>query len=159
MKHFLAFAYFFLISFAAAALGTLATNPEIDGWYRSLVRPQWTPPDAVFGPVWTALYLLMAISAWLVWRAAGLQRAVLPLVWFHVQLTLNVLWSWIFFHFHQPGWAFLEILCLWGAIAVTIFHFLRIRRLAGMLMMPYLAWVSFAAGLNLTIWQLNPGGL
>lgn len=157
MKHILGLAYFLVVSFSAAALGALATNPEIDGWYRSLVRPEWTPPDAVFGPVWSVLYLLMAISAWLVWGAAGFQRPFLPLVWFHVQLTLNVLWSWIFFHLHQPGWAFLEILSLWGAIALTIFYFFRIRRLAGTLMVPYLVWVTFAAGLNFTIWQLNGG--
>lgn len=159
MKQFLGFVYFLLVSFVVAALGALATNPEIEGWYRSLVRPQWTPPNAVFGPVWTVLYLLMAISAWLVWSTVGLRRGFVPLLWFHVQLLLNVSWSWIFFHFHQPGWAFVEILCLWVAIALTALHFFRIRRLAAALLAPYLAWVTFAAGLNFAIWRLNGGGL
>lgn len=158
-----------LLCLGAAALGSLATVPAIDGWYRSLSRPDWTPPDAVFGPVWTTLYLTMAIAAWLVWRtklslpdqAAEPTASVRPaslnvaLGLFALQLALNVAWSWIFFGARSPGWAALEIAALWLAIGATTIAFFRHSRLAGWLMTPYLAWVTFAAGLNVAIWRMN----
>jgi translocator protein len=146
------------ICLGAAGLGAWATTPEIDGWYRTLRKPEWNPPDAVFGPVWTTLYIMMAVAAWLVWRQQGLYAARRPLGLFALQLALNVAWSWIFFGSHQVGLAALEIVVLWMAIAATIISFLRRSRPAGWLLVPYLAWVSFATVLNWTIWSLNPGG-
>ena len=144
-----------LVCLAAGGLGAMATTPEIDGWYRTIEKPLWNPPDAVFGPVWTTLYIMMAISAWLVWRTDKAKASKLPLSFFSVQLLLNVGWSWIFFHFHQLGWAFAEIIVLWLAIVATTLAFFRVSKLAGALMVPYLAWVSFASVLNFAIWRLN----
>ena len=146
---------FIAVCLAAGSLGAIATTPEIDGWYRTLAKPTWNPPAGVFGPVWTTLYVLMALAAWLVWKPAGFQAAALPLTLFGGQLVLNVAWSWIFFGMHQPGWAFVEIVILWLAIAATTWAFFRRSPLAGWLLVPYLAWVSFAAVLNFTIWRLN----
>lgn len=139
----------------AGGLGAIATTPEIDGWYRTVAKPTWNPPNSVFGPVWTTLFVMMAFAAWLVWRPAGFIAAKVPLLLFTVQLALNVAWSWIFFGRHQPGWAFVEIVFLWAAIAVTMRAFFLRSRLAGWLLVPYLAWVSFAAVLNFAIWRLN----
>ncbi len=151
------FGLFFFLSlcFGAAGLGSLATAPEIGGWYQTLTKPTWNPPAWVFGPVWTTLYFLMAIAAWLVWKPAGFKAASLPLVLFGIQLALNIAWSWIFFRYRQPGWAFVDIILLWLAIFATTVAFFRHSRLAGWLMCPYLAWVSFAAVLNHAIWRLN----
>lgn len=149
--------FFIVLCLAAGGLGAMATTPEIDGWYRTLDKPAWNPPDAVFGPVWTTLFIMMAIAAWLVWKPAGFQAAKVPLACFLVQLLLNVAWSWIFFYWHQPGWAFVEILLLWMAILATTLTFFKVSRVAGALMVPYLAWVSFASVLNFVIWQLNRG--
>ena len=158
-----------LLCFGAAALGSIATAPAIGSWYRTLAKPEWTPPDAVFGPVWTTLYLTMAVAAWLVGRTRDATRktpfepvasapsaSVTPaLALFVVQLALNVAWSWIFFGMKSPGWAAVEIALLWLAIAATALAFFRHSRLAGWLMTPYLAWVTFAAALNVAIWRLN----
>jgi tryptophan-rich sensory protein len=143
------------ICLGAGGLGAIATTPEIDGWYRSLAKPTWNPPDSVFGPVWTTLFVMMAIAAWLVWKPAGVKAAATPLALFASQLVLNVAWSWIFFGMHQPGWAFVEIVALWMAIVATTVAFFRRSKVAGCLLVPYLAWVSFAAVLNFTIWMLN----
>jgi tryptophan-rich sensory protein len=143
------------ICLAAGGLGAIATTPEIEGWYRTLAKPGWNPPAAIFGPVWTTLYIMMAIAAWFVWKPAGLQGAALPLSLFAVQLLLNVAWSWIFFGMHAPGWAFVEIVVLWIAILATTIAFFRASQIAGWLMIPYLAWVSFASMLNFVIWRLN----
>ena len=140
---------------AAGGLGAIATTPEIDGWYTTIRKPSWNPPAYVFGPVWTTLFVMMAVAAWLIWKTNGFKAARTPLTLFAAQLGLNVAWSWVFFHLHQPGWAFAEILVLWIAIAATTFAFFRNSTLAGCLMVPYLVWVSFASVLNFTIWQLN----
>lgn len=146
---------FLALCLGAGGLGAIATTPEIDGWYRTLQKPGWNPPDAVFGPVWTTLYIMMGVAAWLIWKRAGFRAASRPLTLFLVQLGLNVAWSWIFFRLHQPGWAFVEILVLWAAILATTVTFFRRSPFAGWLMVPYLAWVSFASVLNFTIWRLN----
>ena len=138
-------------------LGAVATTPEIGGWYKTLAKPTWNPPDRVFGPVWTTLFVLMGIAAWLVWQRAGFMAATKPLSLFAVQLVLNVAWSWIFFGLHQPGWAFVEIVILWLAIVATTMAFFRCSKIAGWLLVPYLAWVSFASVLNFTIWRMNLG--
>ena len=145
---------FVLACLGAGGLGAVATTPEIDDWYRTVVRPEWSPPNWVFGPVWTTLYVLMGISAWLVWKPAGFRDASSPLLWFAVQLVLNVAWSWIFFGMHQIGWAVVEIVILWLAILATTVAFFRRSKPAGWLLMPYLGWVTFASVLNFTIWRL-----
>lgn len=139
----------------AGGLGALATTPEIDGWYRSIEKPDWNPPDWIFGPVWTTLYVMMGLAAWLIWKPAGWKPARFSLALFGLQLILNVAWSWIFFNQHQLGWAFAEILVLWAAILATTITFFRVQQLAGWLMVPYLSWVSFASLLNFVIWRLN----
>jgi len=146
---------FIVVCLGAGGLGSVATTPEIDGWYRTLAKPSWNPPDYVFGPVWTALYILMAIAAWLVWKPAGLKAAALPLSLFAVQLLLNVAWSWIFFGLHQTGWAFAELVILWLAITATMITFFHRSTLAGWLLVPYVAWVSFAGALNFALWRMN----
>ncbi len=144
-----------VICFSAAALGGIVTGPAIGDWYPTLVKPAWQPPNWLFGPVWTVLYAMMAVAAWLIWKPTGLKAAAVPLTLFAIQLALNVAWSWIFFGFRRPDLAFLEILVLWLAIVATMFAFFGRSQLAGWLLVPYLAWVTFAAVLNLTIWRLN----
>lgn len=143
---------FLALSFGAAAFGAQFAPGS---WYAALAKPSWNPPSWVFGPVWTLLYAMMAVAAWLVWRQAGWRAAAPALAVFALQLVLNALWSWIFFGLHAPGWALLEILALWLAILATIVLFARVRPLAAWLLVPYLAWVSFAAVLNFTLWRLN----
>lgn len=146
---------FVLVCLAAGGLGAMVTTPEIDGWYRGLHKPTWNPPDWIFGPVWTTLYIFMAVAAWWVWRENGFRNAKLALSFFAVQLVLNVAWSWIFFGWHDPGTAFAVIVVLLAAILVTTALFFRHDIMAGALMLPYVGWVSFASVLNYTIWQLN----
>jgi translocator protein len=116
-----------------------------------------TTPRGTSSRMWTTLFVLMGVAAWLVWKPAGFKAAAMPLTLFAVQLVLNVSWSWIFFGMHQPGWAFVEIVILWLAIVATTLAFFRSSKIAGWLLVPYLAWVSFAAVLNFTIWRLNVG--
>ena len=144
-----------LLSFAAAAIGALA-SVRSEAFYEQLVRPDWAPPASVFGPVWTVLYVLMGIAAWLVWRARGFSGARTALTLYVVQLAANALWTWLFFAWRLGFPAFVEILVLWVLIAATILAFWRVRRLAAVLLIPYLAWVTFAAALTFSIWQLNP---
>ncbi len=153
--HWPGLVFFLAICLGAGGLGAMATTPEIGGWYLTLEKPSWTPPAAVFGPVWSALYVMMGVAAWMVWQATENKTVSRPLGLFVLQLLLNVGWSWIFFGLHQPGWAFGEVILLWLAILFTIVEFFRHSQLAGWLMIPYLLWVSFAAVLNLTIWQMN----
>lgn len=144
-----------VVSFIAAGIGA-AASVHARSFYTELVRPGWAPPSAVFGPVWTVLYTLMGIAAWLVWRAKGLRAARIPLTLFLVQLALNALWSWLFFGWHLGASAFADIVLLWLLIATTLVLFWRVRLLAGVLLVPYLLWVSFAATLCYSVWQLNP---
>ena len=124
-------------------------------WYAALHKPAWNPPSWVFGPVWTFLYLTMALAAWLVWREGGWRDRRSPLGLFLLQWFLNVLWTPIFFAMHRPGASLVEIIALWVALAATIASFWRVRALAGAVLLPYLAWVTFAAILNFEIWSLN----
>jgi len=144
-----------IVSFVAAAIGG-AASIGAETFYLELVRPDWAPPPSVFGPVWTVLYALMGIAAWLVWRAGGFRAAQTALTLFLVQLALNALWSWLFFGWQRGALAFADILLLWVSIVATLVAFWRIRPLAGALLVPYLVWVSFAAALNYSVWQLNP---
>jgi len=143
------------LSFAAAGFGSQFIPGE---WYRTLEKPSWTPPGYLFGPVWTFLYACMGVAAWLVWKRFGFAGARLALALFMGQLVLNVMWSWIFFGLHRPGLAFLEIFLLWVMIMATMIAFWRKHTRAGVLLLPYLLWVSFAAVLNYSIWRLNLGG-
>ena len=144
-----------VICFGAAWLGSQFTTPSIPNWYAALHKPTWTPPNWLFAPVWTLLYLSMAIAAWLVWRKAGFGGAKLALGLFAFQLILNVCWSFFFFSAHRPGLAFAEIVLLWVFIAATLLAFLPLSRIAAWLLAPYLLWVGFAAALNFSIWRLN----
>ena len=146
---------FVLLSLSAGAVGGIATAGSIGGWYQTIAKPDWNPPGWVFGPVWTTLYLMMGVAAWIVWRQAGPGTKAWPLALFAVQLALNALWSFVFFAWHQIGWALVEILALWVAITATIASFLRVSKVAAVLLVPYLAWVSFASFLTYTIWTLN----
>jgi tryptophan-rich sensory protein len=124
-------------------------------WYESLVKPSWTPPSSVFGPVWTLLYIMMGIAAWLVWQRRAVAHVTVPLLLFAVQLILNGMWSYIFFGRQEPAVAFFEIVVLWAAILFTLVAFWKIRAAAGALMVPYWLWVSFASVLNFQLWRLN----
>lgn len=143
-----------LIAFVTAAIGGIA-SVHAGAFYAELVRPAWAPPAWIFAPTWTILYILMAIAAWLIWRARGLTGARRELLCYAVQLVLNAVWTWIFFAWRQGAWAFAEILLLWGLILATLIAFWRVRPLAGALLLPYLAWVSFASALTWTTWRLN----
>lgn len=147
-----------LLAFAAAAVGGFA-SADAGNFYGKLVRPSWAPPAWLFAPVWSVLYTLMGISAWLVWRKRGFAGAASALLAFSLQLAANALWTWLFFAWRLGGLAFGEILLLWLLIATTIGLFWRIDRLSAALMLPYLGWVSFASALTLSLWQLNPGVL
>jgi translocator protein len=143
------------LCFGAAGLGGWATASSVDTWYAELQKPAFNPPDWVFSPVWSVLYLSMAVAAWLVWRREGLRPAALPLGLFVVQLALNAAWSVLFFGLRSPGWAMLDLALLWCAILATAISFWYRSAVAAWLLMPYLAWVSFAGALNFMIWRLN----
>jgi tryptophan-rich sensory protein len=143
------------LCFAASGVGGAVTYSEIENWYAQLAKPSWTPPDWVFGPVWSVLYLGMAVAAWMVWRQGGVKTAWGPLGLFAIQLALNAAWSWLFFGLQSPGLAFVEIVLLWAAIATTTIAFWHRSFVAGLLFVPYLAWVTFAGLLNFSIWRLN----
>ena len=157
-KQILGLAGWFVITIVAAAIGA-AASIDAGSFYTQLVLPQWAPPPWVFGPAWTVLYALMAIAAWLVWRADGFRAAQGTLTLFLVQLAPNALWSWLFFGWHRGGLAFADILLLWVLVVATLIAFWRVRALAGALLVPYLLWVSFASALNYAVWQLNPESL
>jgi benzodiazapine receptor len=143
------------VSFAAAAIGGFASANAGD-FYVRLIRPDWAPPGWLFGPVWTILYLLMGVSAWLVWRERGFRGAPVALGLFLAQLAANALWTWLFFAWRLGAVAFIEVLQLWVLILATTIAFWRIRPLAGALLLPYLGWVGFACALTLATWRLNP---
>lgn len=134
----------------------LSHQYQAKSFYAQLTQPSWAPPGWVFGPVWTTLFAMMAIAAWLVWRSGGFISNRVALSFFLVQLVFNALWSWLFFAWHQGGFALADIALLWILIIATIVCFWRVRPVAGMLLIPYLLWVSFAAVLNYVMWQLNP---
>lgn len=147
----------FGVCFAAAGLGSLATYPSIPTWYATLNKPGFTPPNWVFGPAWTLLYLLMAVAAWLVWQKIEEDRPAVrgALIAFGLQLLANVLWSVVFFGYHSPLAGYAVIILLWLLILWTMIRFFRISKIAGWLLVPYLLWVTFASGLNLAVVLLN----
>ncbi|MEO0080064.1 MAG: TspO/MBR family protein [candidate division WOR-3 bacterium] len=144
------------LTLGAGALGGLATAPAIPTWYQTLSKPAFNPPQWLFGPAWTVLYILMGVAAFLVWRAGFSAAAVrLALALFLVQLVLNVLWSFLFFGLRSPLAGLVEIVILWLAIAATLVLFFRVSTVAGLLLIPYIGWVTFAAILNAALLALN----
>jgi benzodiazapine receptor len=137
-------------------LGGRWTGPEIPRWYRTLTKPSFNPPSWIFAPVWTTLYLLMAIAAWLVFKTPASSARTLGLSLFVVQLALNLAWSWIFFRKHAIGAAAIEVALLWCSIGATTIAFSLVSTAGAFLMAPYWAWVTFASILNASIWRLNP---
>ena len=143
------------VTFAAAAVGAFAAADAGD-FYEGLTRPSWAPPSWLFAPAWSLLYLMMALAAWLVWRRRGFRHARMALSLFLLQLTVNSLWTWFFFVWHQGTLALLESIVLWWLIVCTLIAFWRARPFAGALLVPYLAWVTFATALTYSVWRHNP---
>lgn len=157
MKHWHKLVISLVLPQIAAVSGALFTVTGEGSWYRQINKPSWNPPGWVFGPVWTTLYILMGIAFYLVWKSnapASVKKPAMTL--WGVQLVLNFFWTLIFFGAQEPGWALVEIIGLWIFILLTILAFARINKTAAILMVPYILWVSFAAVLTGTIWQLNP---
>jgi benzodiazapine receptor len=145
---------FLIVSFLPATMGALFPP---GAWYEQLAKPDWRPPNWLFAPAWTLLYLTIAISGWLVWQRVGFAGARLAFTVFLLQLVLNAAWTPLFFGLHRPDLAFIEIVVLWLSILATLALFYPIVPVAGLLLLPYLAWVTFAGALNFAIWRLNAG--
>jgi tryptophan-rich sensory protein len=143
------------VAFTAAGVGAIA-SVDAGAFYAQLAKPAWAPPGSVFGPVWSVLYLLMGIAAWLVWREQGAKGSAAALALFLIQLTANALWSWLFFAWRNGAAAFAGVLILLILVAATVAAFRRIHRWASLLLLPYLAWVGFASALTWAVWQGNP---
>ena len=152
----IALAFFVALCLGIGALGGAVVATSVDTWYADLAKPSFTPPDSVFGPIWTVLYVLMAIAAWRVWRAADRDTRRGPLTLFALQLALTLGWTVVFFGLEKIGAALATIVVLDVGVVVTTLAFRPIDRWAGLLMLPYLAWVAFATVLNIAIWRLNP---
>lgn len=147
--------FFVTVCFLAAGLGTWLSGSGQTQWYPALRKPAGTPPDWVFGPVWSALYLCMAIAAWLVWKQGGWGEARAALLLFFLQLGLNAAWSGLFFGLRRPGLALADVLALWVLILLTMLAFQAWSSVAAWLLVPYLLWVAYAARLNFFLWRLN----
>jgi len=154
-KQVLGLVAWLVVAFVAAGIGAAASINAPD-FYRQLDRPSWAPPAWVFGPVWTVLYALQGVAAWLVWRERGFQGALTALRLFLAQLALNALWSWLFFVWRRGSLAFGEVLILEALIVATMAAFWRVRPVAGTLLIPYALWVGFASLLTYSVWQRNP---
>lgn len=154
-KRYAALAGFLVATFLAGAIGSAATFPNVATWYPTLIRPTWTPPNTWFGPVWTCLYVAMAVAAWRVWRKQPAPDARRTLVFYGAQLVLNALWSVLFFGLRRPDLALAEIVVFWMLLVFLLVRFWRADRAAGVLWAPYVAWVSFASALNGALWWMN----
>jgi translocator protein len=146
---------FVTICLGIGGFGAIFTTSSVRDWYPTLQKPPWTAPSWLFAPVWTTLYLMMALAAWIVWRKRQQAKANKALALFALQLVLNAAWSPLFFGLHSPLAGLLDIIPLWAAILATVISFWRISPAAGALLIPYLAWVSFATALNFSIWRMN----
>ena len=144
---------FVCICLAAGALGGIFTSRAVKDWFPSLTKPRWNPPSWLFAPVWTLLYITMGLATWMIWRDEKLFSTAG--YWFAGQLILNIAWSWLFFHLRRPDLAFYEIVLLCMSVFATVLLYWQANHVAGLLLIPYLVWVAFAAYLNYTIWQLN----
>lgn len=147
---------FILLCLLVGSLGAHFTAESVTTWYPTLIKPSWTPPPAIFPPVWSTLYVLMGVAGWLVWRKHGFAGARAALALFAVQLVLNAAWSYWFFARRSPGAALIDLGLLWVLIGICVFVFRRKQPVAGFLLIPYWLWVSYAGALNFAIWQLNP---
>ena len=145
-----------LICLSAGFIGSFFTTPSIPTWYASLAKPSFNPPNWLFAPVWTILFILMGLAAYLIWQKGLKKKAVkIALIIFLLQLIFNILWSFLFFKFHSPFWALVNIAILWFLILMALIKFWQINKTAGILLIPYLLWVSFASFLNYAIYKLN----
>ena len=156
MKNWLKLFISIALPLGVGAIAGMFTTSEINGWFRTINKPTWQPPNWVFGPVWTVLYLMMGIAFYLIWqkKAPPVQKRMAITLWL-IQLVFNFFWSFIFFKQHQIDWALAEILVLWFFILLTILFFSRISKVAAWLMVPYISWVSFASLLTFSIYELN----
>ncbi len=152
-NQWLVLAFFAVLCLCVGLFGGWVTAPAVESWYPTLSKPSWNPPSWLFGPVWTTLYVMMAVAAWLVWRTKD--RIAPAMILFFSQLALNFAWSFLFFGARSPWLGLVDITMLWLVLVATIFAFFGRSTWAGLLMVPYLAWVSFAAALNFAIWRLN----
>jgi tryptophan-rich sensory protein len=156
LNPWLVLAGFIILCVGVGGVGSLVTAESVATWYETLIKPSWNPPNWLFGPVWTTLYVMMAVAAWLVWRKGQEGQSVgTAMILFFVQLALNSAWSFIFFGARSPGWALVDIVFMLIAILLTTWAFSRHSKWAAILMLPYIAWVSFATVLNYAIVQLN----
>ena len=155
VKRWLPLGLFLVLAFAAAAIGGLATASTVQTWYPGLRKPDWAPPNGIFGPVWTLLYITMAVSTWRVWKLGDPLSSRRTVSLYSAQLTLNALWSILFFGLRQPGLALLDIVVLWFVLLWILRRFCRLDRVAAWMWLLYVVWVSFAVALNWTIWSLN----
>ena len=155
LRQLLGLAGWLLLSFAAAGAGGIA-SANAGTFYTQLDRPGWAPPPWLFAPVWSVLYLMMGLAAWLVWKERGFDGARTALALFIAQLVANAVWTWLFFAWQEAGLAFAEIVILWLMIIATTVAFWKVRPLAGALLAPYLLWVTFASVLTYSLWQRNP---
>lgn len=145
-----------LLAQAAGIIGSFFTTSQINAWYQTIVKPSFNPPNWIFGPVWTFLFILMGLSFYLIWVGGGREKfREKAIAIFIAQLLLNIFWSVLFFGLHNPAAAFVEIIILWLAILANIYYFYQVKKTAAYLLLPYLLWVSFAAVLNFAIWRLN----
>jgi len=156
MKQAVVLVLFIVVCLGVGFLGSKYTSQSISDWYSQIKKPAWTPPNWLFAPVWTFLYISMAVAAWLVWRNLGVTGSYASMILFVLQLALNALWSYLFFGLRMPGLAFLDIVALFVAIVLTAMLFWRYVALAGVLMLPYIVWVGYASTLNWAIWRMNP---
>ena len=144
-----------VITLSVGGIAGYATANAIGGWYATLLKPSFNPPNNIFAPVWTLLYIMMGIALYLIWKQPVSKKRNMAFLFFGIQLFLNFWWSILFFNYHQLGWAFVEIIAMWVFIIVTIFAFAPLSKTAAWLLVPYVSWVSFASILNYAIWRLN----
>ncbi|MCQ8897248.1 tryptophan-rich sensory protein [Limnobacter humi] len=158
MKNLIGLVVWLAVTLGVGALGAVA-SVNAASFYANLVRPEWSPPGWLFGPVWTTLYILMAVSVWLVWKQNPSARRTGALEWFVAQLLVNGLWSWLFFAWNMGLWAFVDVALLVLMIGCTVRSFWALNKTASLLLLPYWAWVIFASALTWSVWRANPGVL
>lgn len=154
-KFWISFVTFILLCFAVEIIGSFWTRETVSTWYPTLVKPSWTPPDWVFGPIWSCLYITIAVSGWLIYRTRHSDKRSIALLFYGAQLALNFIWSFLFFSLRSPGLGLIDIVFLCLFIGLTIIKAWPVRPLAGALLIPYLIWVIYATSLNAGIWLLN----
>lgn len=153
MNKWISLGLFLLLCLVVEFTAGMFTQSSVHSWYPTLIKPSWTPPPWLFGPVWTILYILMGISVWRIWLSKAKENKTLPYSLWGIQLFLNFIWSFLFFELHSPFYAMIDIGFLWLAVLATIISFHRIDQIAAYLLIPYLLWISFAASLNIAIWM------